>query len=659
MTNPTSLACRLLIAGLTLVPVASFGQGAKSQPAKSQPAKSQPIKRRIPPKGIKIPAADREELVKKVNALYKQIDRRLPLHEDVEVYIKAVEFAVIHGEFYRKDDVKIARKLLELASARMAQLKQGSAPWTKATGLVVRGYRSLIDGSIQPYGLVIPKGLDRTKPVPLYVWLHGRGDKITDMHFIHRRLNRVGRIAPSNAIVVHPFGRHCMGFKWTGEVDVMDVVGEVKKYYNIDTRQVVLMGFSMGGAGCWHIGAHYPSYWVAMSPGAGFAETAQYNRLKKEDYPVSYEQKLWSIYDVPNYTRNLFNLPVTAYSGEKDKQIQAARVMEQAFVTERKKLEHIIGPGMGHSYHPKSLQQIMKKMAVAVEKRVPLLPKRVFLQTRTLRYNRAHWVEVLSLNEHWKDTRVDAEVKKLEVIVRTKNVRRLRLYHFSQLAGFKVTIDRQTLPVPTALKRPVLEKDGMKWKWVSWNPNQGLEKRPGLQGPMDDVWMSPFLVVVPSNTEAHPMVKSWVESQLKHFSQRWQALFRGRLPVKTDKQVTPVDMKRFHLVLWGDAKSNSLIAKLLPRMPIRWNDVLIQVGQKKFNSAHHVPLAVYPNPLEPTRYVLLNTGPTFREGHDRTNSLQNAKLPDWAVLDIRQPPNDVAAGKVAAADFFDEFWRVK
>ena len=59
------------------------------------------------------------------------------------------------------------------------------------------------------------------------------------------------------------------------------------------------------------------------------------------------------------------------------------------------------------------------------------------------------------------------------------------------------------------------------------------------------------------------------------------------------------------------------------------------------------------------KYLVVNSGLTFREGHDRTNSLQNPKLPDWAVIDIRQPPNDLTPGKVVAADFFDESWQWK
>jgi hypothetical protein len=50
---------------------------------------------------------------------------------------------------------------------------------------------------------------------------------------------------------------------------------------------------------------------------------------------------------------------------------------------------------------------------------------------------------------------------------------------------------------------------------------------------------------------------------------------------------------------------------------------------------------------------------TFREEHDRTNSQQNPKLPDWAMLDVLSPPDGRRAGDVKAAGFFDEEWRVR
>ena len=70
---------------------------------------------------------------------------------------------------------------------------------------------------------------------------------------------------------------------------------------------------------------------------------------------------------------------------------------------------------------------------------------------------------------------------------------------------------------------------------------------------------------------------------------------------------------------------------------------------------------IYPNLLmkTPSRYVVLNSGMTFREGHDRTNSLQNPKLPDWAIIDITFPPDRLKPGRIVDSNFFDESWRLK
>jgi hypothetical protein len=73
----------------------------------------------------------------------------------------------------------------------------------------------------------------------------------------------------------------------------------------------------------------------------------------------------------------------------------------------------------------------------------------------------------------------------------------------------------------------------------------------------------------------------------------------------------------------------------------------------------YVPQAIYPLPGSKIAYVVLNSGLTFREGHDRTNSQQNPKLPDWAIIDITQPPDALAPGRIHDAGFFDEEWKLK
>jgi hypothetical protein len=85
----------------------------------------------------------------------------------------------------------------------------------------------------------------------------------------------------------------------------------------------------------------------------------------------------------------------------------------------------------------------------------------------------------------------------------------------------------------------------------------------------------------------------------------------------------------------------------------------VGIGAQSFDAKTHVPLLTYPCLQSPGFEVVINSGLTFREAHDRTNSLQNPKLPDWAILDITHPPSAESAGKVVAADFFNEFWQVK
>ena len=69
-------------------------------------------------------------------------------------------------------------------------------------------------------------------------------------------------------------------------------------------------------------------------------------------------------------------------------------------------------------------------------------------------------------------------------------------------------------------------------------------------------------------------------------------------------------------------------------------------------------MLIYPNPLHPKRYIVLNSGFTFREYDYLNNARQVPKLPDWAIVDTTTPPNSRDPGKIVDADFFDERWQV-
>ena len=110
--------------------------------------------RPVPPPGIEVPAADRAELETGLKRLSASIDqlRGVKLLPDVQIFRDAVRFALQNGEFFKPDEIARAKELLRTGQQRADDLVAGRAPWTTATGLVVRGYLSKIDKSVQPYG---------------------------------------------------------------------------------------------------------------------------------------------------------------------------------------------------------------------------------------------------------------------------------------------------------------------------------------------------------------------------------------------------------------------------------------------------------------------------------------------------------------------------
>src|SRR5690606_38902599 len=128
------------------------------------------------------------------------------------------------------------KALLKQGLERATQLQSGQAPWTQKTGVVVRGYRSRIDDTVQPYGLVIPESYDPkgTAAHRLDFWFHGRGETLSEVNFLNDRSRNVGAIAPRDTIVLHPYGRYCNANKLAGEIDSLEALDDVQNNYRID-----------------------------------------------------------------------------------------------------------------------------------------------------------------------------------------------------------------------------------------------------------------------------------------------------------------------------------------------------------------------------------------------------------------------------------------
>lgn len=646
--------------------------------------------RPIPPVGIELHDDTRRQLLESADKLTAKVETLSygtgADRAQVRVMPRAVRMAVEDGMFYSEKEVEQAAALIQLGESRLQALASGKrgaelmgaqlSPTPKPQ-LVVGGYVSRIDGSVQPYGLVLPAStqLGAERPRRLDVWLHGRGEKTSEAAFLTQRLNSVGEITPSEAIVLHPYGRYCNAFKFAGEIDVLEAIEHVKSLFPIDDNRITIRGFSMGGAGCWQMAVHYPGLWMAATPGAGFSETKQFLKVfQKEDFqPTAAQSSLLHWYDCPDWANNLRLLPTIAYSGEIDNQKQAADVMEAAMKARGLSLKHVIGPQTGHKIHPDSKMEIENFLETVSQSPRSRTPAEVDFTTYSLRYPSNAWLTIEGLEEHWQEARVRAVMQPPRGIkIETQNISALSIAlpvdqrTLSNVEALQVSIDDKNLDVaPSSSNSPRpawFSKSGGVWSQVdNLIPSPGeLRKRPGLQGPIDDAFLDAFVFIGPqADRLSDSTVDRWTKREFDHAKQQWRKHFRGEINERTVATLSETDIASKNLILFGTPCSNPVITTVLSQLPLGWQDGQLTLGSAQFSSAEHVPVLIYPNPLNPNRYIVLNSGFTFREFAYLNNARQIAMLPDWAIIDASTGSNSQLPGKIAAEGFFDEAWKVK
>ena len=329
-------------------------------------------------------------------------------------------------------------------------------------------------------------------------------------------------------------------------------------------------------------------------------------------------------------------------------------------------MTHIIGPNTPHRYHPDSKIDIDRRLdAIASAGRDPY-PAEIRFVTFSLKYNRLKWVVVDSLEQHWEEARVLAKQVPGGVEVKTTNVDALTLDFgaggspFAQLSKPFVTIDGTRIDAPGPMTdrswTVSFAKHGAAWK-VGNKPAGALRKQHDLQGPVDDAFMSRFLMVTPTGSPASKQVGERIAAEQTRAIREWRKQFRGEARVATDAEVTDADIASSNLVLWGDPQSNKVLARIASKLPVEWTATGIRYKGQTYDASTHMPILIYPNPLNPKKYVVLNSGFTFREFDYLNNARQVPHLPDWAVIDVTTPADGKRPGRIAAAGFFNESWQ--
>ncbi len=576
---------------------------------------------------------------------------------------------------FARPDRKLLGSALERCRGRVAALEAGKAPWAAKKGKVVRGFVSAVDGSVQPYAIVVPKEYDPSRPMRLDVVLHGssRPTGMSELRFLGRfdEGDNPGRDAPDrDYIELHPLGRVENGYRWAGETDVFEAIEAACRNYAVDRDRMVLRGMSMGASGTWHMGLKHPDRFVALGPYCGYVDTHEFSRTPQPNFVAvgplpPHQEKMLHMLDSVGHAANAGMVPAVACMGEKDPFFGAHEIMGRAMAKEGLAMVNLISPGTGHVLDPVTHREQMRRIGELAKEGLAHAPNHIRFVTWTLKYSRCHWLEVLGLGEHYAKAELEGRFdgKGQVEFGEPKNVAHFAILPPIAEAVKTVRVGGASIPVPEHRGGPVrpgivLGRRGGRWAYLAELDGLVLEgKRPGLQGPIDDAFTAPFLCVRGTGAAWNPGVQAWADASLKRFSDEWSRYFRGDLPVKDDTAVTEEDVRRFNLILFGDPGSNAWIARVLPRLPVRWTREECAIGDTRVTAARHAPALIQPNPLAEGRYVVLNSGHTFHEKELATlNYLLFPRLGDWAIIKVPDDPSRPASEVVVRSGFFDEGW---
>ncbi|MEP6756960.1 MAG: hypothetical protein ABJA67_15755, partial [Chthonomonadales bacterium] len=281
------------------------------------------------------------------------------------------------------------------------------------------------------------------------------------------------------------------------------------------------------------------------------------------------------------------------------------------------------------------------------------------------------WLVLQALEHHWQRADVLAKVTASdEVEITATNVKAMTIAPPVGVDGAPINIaifinrPRTAKTDPTIIYknyhpgRPIallLTKDG--WKI---QPLTGMHKSPGLQGPIDDALFSPIIAVRGTGAVINSASDTWLKSELDRFRTSWGIYFRGTLPEKQDTDITDEDIKTKNLYLFGDPSSNKILARIAGELPIKWTKDKISIGDKSYSTTDHLPMFIFPNPLNSEKYVVINTGMTFStKDMMGSNALQYPHLPDYAIIKFDANHfTDDRKTDVQLAGFFDEEWKL-
>jgi predicted esterase len=168
-----------------------------------------------------------------------------------------------------------------------------------------------------------------------------------------------------------------MGYDGLGGDDVMRVIADVRRAYDVDPERITLTGLSMGGDGTWQIGLRHPELFAALAP---VCAVADYRRMVKPADAPLYDLDALDRQSPPALAANAAHLQVLIFHGDKDPVVPVA---DSRKMVERFRQLGMLGknvrtteyPGVAHDAWKPAYKDAALLRTLAGIKRDPAAPK--------------------------------------------------------------------------------------------------------------------------------------------------------------------------------------------------------------------------------------------------------------------------------------------
>ena len=562
-----------------------------------------------------------------------------------------VEKACLLFSRYRAGTMRdhMARAELEQAAKAVADVEAGRPLALPTQGLVESAFYSEIDGSPQPYCYYLPKREPPAEGYGMFVFLHGYVGHLDKVNWIdYMYSDKLNALAEEHGLIpMLPFGRSNTEFMGVGEVDVLEAIAAMRRFHKIDPRRIFLSGGSMGGSGNYTIACHYPHLVAGIAPIAGRysyylwkdIDRATYTGFKRIQTDIDYAEAL---------PQSLRNVPAYIFHGGGDYlvKIGQSRGMSKLLRSLSQPVEYAEFTDGDHWIWGRCFSH-PPFQAWLDSTRSPTAPRTVQYKTYTLKYDRAYWLRINDF-ERWGPPAVVTATASLAgaVTLTARNVADVTMTLGPEFVGARDKVD---LVVNGAKHVLPIRSGQVRWQSRP-TPAGALRKTHEICGPVREGYCSRFTMAFGTGGVSQQNLRPAMRA-----AHEWVDFAKGRAEIKADALLTDDDIKQGNLILFGDPSTSRVMREIAGKLPIGITPTEIVVGGRHFSRPQANLLMIYPNPLCPKRYVVINVGKLWGQYLSINHKLDH--VPDFIVFTANRSSD--GNNEFLCAGYFDENWRLR